>query len=78
MPADTTTPPPPVLARFIDALGREVTATIAPSGLLIILSRTVDVAEGERLGALNGYPALDRETAGLLGAALLEYAGEGS
>jgi len=73
MPADTTAPPP-VLARLIDALGREVTATLAPSGLLIILSRTVDIPDGEHRGALDGYPALDRESAGVLGAALLQFA----
>jgi len=71
---DTAAARPPVLARLIDALGREVTATLAPSGLLIILSRTVDIPDGEHRGALDGYPALDRESAGVLGAALLKFA----
>jgi hypothetical protein len=70
---------PPELARFIDALGHEVTATIAPSGLLVILARTVDVPDGERRGLLDGHPALDREAARVLGEALIGFAdGEGT
>lgn len=75
MTEPATIAPPPALARLIDALGHEVTATIAPSGLLIILTRTVDVPDGEREGMLDGYPALDRESARALGDALLEFAG---
>ena len=56
-------------AHFIDALGRQVTATIAPSGLLVILTR--DAGTGDLRG---GHPALDRETARVLGEALIEFA----
>jgi hypothetical protein len=56
------------LARFIDALGRVVTATVAPSGLLIVLTRT------PATGLRGGHPALDRETARVLGTALIEFA----
>ena len=72
MTADTK--PPAELARFIDALGHEVTATIAPSGLLVVLARTVDIADGQHRGLLDGHPALDRETARVLGEALLDFA----
>jgi hypothetical protein len=62
----------PVLAEFFDALGRQVTATVAPSGLLVILTRTPDA------GLRGGHPALDRETARVLGEALIEYADGGA
>ena len=66
MPADVSAPPE--LARFIDGLGREVTATIAPSGLLVILTRSPES------GLRGGHPALDRETARVLGDALIDFA----
>lgn len=62
----------PVLADFIDALGRRVTAEETRSGLATILTRTVD----EGLNA--GHPALDRESAVKLGTALVAWGnGEG-
>lgn len=48
-------PAQPELARFIDALGRRITATVAPSGLLVILTRAPDT------GLRGGHPALNRE-----------------
>jgi hypothetical protein len=61
----TTAPPEP--ARFIDALGRQVTATIAPSGILVILTRDPET------GLRGGHPALDRESAAELRDALTEF-----
>ena len=63
----TATIQPPVLAEFFDALGRQVTATIAPSGLLVILTR------GPESGLRGGHPVLDRESAVKLRNALGEF-----
>ena len=65
MTANTTAPPE--LARFIDALGRQVTATIAPSGVLVILTRDPET------GLRGGHPAPDRESAAELRDALTEF-----
>jgi hypothetical protein len=66
------TPPPVELARFIDALGRRVTAEVTRSGLLAILTQTA----GEGLN--GGHPALSREHAETLRDALNEFIdGEG-
>jgi hypothetical protein len=62
-----TTTAPPELAHFIDALGRQVTATVAPSGILIILTRDPES------GVLGGHPALDRESAAELRDPLNEF-----
>ena len=64
----TDVKPPPERARFIDALGRQVTATVAPSGLLVILTRSPES------GLRDGHPALDGETARVLGEALIGFA----
>jgi hypothetical protein len=66
-----TTTAPPELAHFTDALGRVVTATIARSGILVILTR--DPGSGLR----GGHPALDRESAAELRDALTEFIGSG-
>jgi hypothetical protein len=52
------------LASFIDALGRRVTAEVANSGLLVILTRTADE------GLNGGHPALNAENATALRDAL--------
>lgn len=54
----------PELACFIDALGREVTATVTPSGLLAILTQTPE------RGLRGGHPALNAENAAVLRDAL--------
>lgn len=58
------------LASFLDALGRQVTAEPTRSGLLAVLTRTVD--EGLR----SGHPCLDRDNARELGLALVAWADE--
>jgi hypothetical protein len=58
---------PAELASFIDALGHQVTVVVAPSGLLVILTRTAD--EGLR----DGHPALNVENAIELRDALMEF-----
>jgi hypothetical protein len=67
----TATAAAPVLAEFFDALGRRVTATIARSGILVILTR--DPESGLR----GGHPALDRESAAELRDALTAFIGSG-
>ncbi len=59
---------PAEIARFIDAQGHEITATVTRSGLCVILTRTPD--EGLR----SGHPALSPEHARELGLALLAFA----
>lgn len=61
-----TTPTKP-LASLIDALGHRVTATRAPSGLLIILTLNPDS------GLRDGHPALHRENARALRDALNDF-----
>jgi hypothetical protein len=65
MPTETAAPDE--LAHFIDALGRQVTATTGPSGLLVILTRTPGT------GLRGGHPCLDREGAAQLRDALTEF-----
>ena len=55
------------LVSLIDALGRRVTAIVTPSGLLTILTLTMD--EGLR----GGHPALDRKQAAELRDALTAF-----
>jgi len=69
MPADIR--PPAEIATLTDALGREVTAVEAPSGLLVILTRT------PQTGLNGGHPALNRELARELGAVLVAWADDG-
>lgn len=59
---------PAELASFIDALGRRVTAGVAYSGLLVILTQTPE------LGLKGGHPALSQDDARVLGNALLAFA----
>lgn len=70
-PAPADTQAVPELARFTDALGRRVTAEPTRSGLLALLTRTVD--EGLNVG----HPCLSRENARELGEALLAFADRG-
>lgn len=65
MTAETSAPAE--LAHFIDALGRQVTATVTSSGLLVILTRTPES------GLRGGHPALDRAQAAELRDALTEF-----
>lgn len=75
MPADTA--PREELARFIDLHGHRVTAITA--GLrgeqVAILTTTVTVSADE--DTPDGHPFLDRECAGVLGEALVEFANRG-
>lgn len=59
---------PAVLARFFDAQGHRVTATVTPSGLLAILTATPEE------GIKSGHPCLNPENAAELGRALLKFA----
>lgn len=75
MPANPTPAEP--LADFIDAHGRRVTAEETRSGLVAVLTRTVDGALGTWTageGFRSGHPALDRENALELGTALVAWA----
>ncbi len=79
MAADVTAPA--CLADLIDAHGHRVTAELTRSGLVAVLTRTVDGELGTWVrgkGFSSGHPALDRENARELGNALLAFAeGEG-
>lgn len=66
MPSDT--PPPVILARLIDAPGREVTAVETRPGTLAILTRSPEK------GLEGGHPALSEDNARVLGTALLDFA----
>jgi hypothetical protein len=59
---------PVEFARFIDALGRRVTAELTRPGLLAILTRTPDK------GLNGGHPALSQDHARQLGNALIAFA----
>lgn len=69
MPANAK--PPARLARFIDAQGHRVTAEVTRSGLLAILTRTVEE------GIKSGHPCLNAENAVELRDALNELIGRG-